>query len=253
MLLDLDQTVIFGGGSVGQDGARVVEHIDGAAAAVMSVAAWEPLTALAEEHEVVPVTTRTLAQLARVRLPAAVRRAVCANGGRLVVDGVPDRRWAAWVAWRAGGAVPLPEAQAVLARAQGAWVRTVRTADDLFGYVVATDPNAIDATWLTTAQEWAEHAGWVLSRQGRKAYLVPGWLSKEAALQRLRRPGQRVLAAGDSLLDAGMLCAADLGVRPAHGELGRQPWLVPDVEVADGATALDRGEQVLRRLAQALA
>lgn len=67
--------------------------------------------------------------------------------------------------------------------------------------------------------------------QGRKIYAVPAPLTKSAAMHEVaRRIGAtRTLAAGDSLLDADLLLAADLGWRPGHGELADEGWRAPHV------------------------
>jgi hydroxymethylpyrimidine pyrophosphatase-like HAD family hydrolase len=72
-----------------------------------------------------------------------------------------------------------------------------------------------------------------LSVQGRKAYVVPDSLTKEAALAEVvRRVGaSRVVAAGDSLLDQGVLEYADVAIRPAHGELHEAGWTRPGLVV----------------------
>ncbi len=261
--VDLDQTLIFSArlAPVEAPGLRVVERVDGRPAAVMTDRAWELLAALAAHHEVVPVTTRTLEQLRRVELPSGIRWSICANGGRLVSGGVPVEEWDRWATGLAAGAAPLVEAERVLATADDTWVRLRRTADHLFCYLVAHAADRIDATWLAQAQAWAAGHGWTLSVQGRKVYLVPAGLSKGAAVQRLRTrlydeeaaaSGRRLLAAGDSLLDAGMLLAADAAVRPAHGELQRHPTLVPEVEVVQGVGPA-AGEAILVWLARAAA
>ncbi len=60
-----------------------------------------------------------------------------------------------------------------------------------------------------------------MSLQGRKVYAVPRPLTKSAAAAEVlaRVGGGPLLAAGDSLLDADLLAAADAAIRPAHGEL----------------------------------
>ncbi len=256
--VDLDQTLIFSArlapvGAPDAPAVRVVEQLDGCAAAVMTHRAWEQLAALAMDHDVVPVTTRTLDQLRRVELPPRIRWCICANGGRLVTNGEPDEEWERWAVRLAAAGAPLADAEGVLATADDTWVRVRRTADQLFCYLVAHAADCIDAAWLAEADAWAATNGWTLSVQGRKVYLVPSGLSKAAAVRRLRArlvqaepaaPGRVLLAAGDSLLDAGMLLAADAAVRPSHGELQRRPEVVPGVEVVPG-TGLSAGEAVL--------
>ncbi|KJE21541.1 hypothetical protein FF36_04115 [Frankia torreyi] len=226
-----------------------VERLDGAP---LSFATARELALLAELHRravVVPVTTRTLAQYRRVDLGIRPRYAIAANGGHLLVDGAPDPAWAAGIAAQlAAAGAPLAEMLALAERfAAGGWARTVRAADDLFVYLVAHDRPAIpDLTGVTAA---ARAAGWSVSVQGRKVYLVPTVLTKQRAVDEVvRRAGTAtLLAAGDSVLDIPMLLAADAAVRPAHGELHELGWSAPNVAVTADAGAV-AGEQVLAAL-----
>lgn len=96
---------------------------------------------------------------------------------------------------------------------------------------------------------WADERGWTVSLQGRKIYAVPKPLRKSAALAEVvRRTGvQQVLAAGDSLLDADLLMAADAGWTPGHGELADTGWTAPHVS-ALGTAGVAAGEEILRRM-----
>ena len=85
-----------------------VEHLDGRAISFMTTTGLALLSRLVAEQVVVPVTTRTPEQLARVRLPGSPSRyAVAANGGVLLVDGKPDPNWAEQVRAAVGEVAPL--------------------------------------------------------------------------------------------------------------------------------------------------
>jgi mRNA-degrading endonuclease toxin of MazEF toxin-antitoxin module len=251
--VDLDRTLIYSASAAGAvEGLQVVEHLDGAPLSHATPASWELLAELARRAVVVPVTTRTAVQYGRVRLPVVPRYALCGNGGVLLVDGVRDPDWDAWAAGTAARAAPLPELLAPLEAVAGEpWVRTVRSAEGLFGYLVAHTRAGIPEDWLVATAGAATAAGATLSVQGRKVYVVPAGLSKAAGLLRLRRllavdgPAPRLLCAGDSLLDAPMLLAADAAVRPAHGELHEQGWTGARVDVT-AATGAAAGEEILR-------
>lgn len=246
--VDLDQTVVFSERSAGQAGPSVVvEHLDGAPLSSMTVGAVEAYRALAARARVVPVTTRTVAQYGRIALPAPARHAVCANGGVLLVDGVRDPTWDLWVRGLVAGSAPVAEVATHLGTWAGAdWVRLVRTAEDLFVYLVAQSREAFPDGWVDELAAGLEARGWTVSVQGRKAYAVPAGLTKGAAVARLAGDDP-VLAAGDSLLDVPLLelgLASAGAVRPAHGELHERGWAPPGLHVtaASGARA---GEELL--------
>lgn len=251
--VDLDQTVVYSRRSAGEAGPSiVVEHLDGEPLSSMTVGAAQAYAALAARHALVPVTTRTVEQYTRITLPAPTPYAVCANGGTLLCDGEPDAAWAGWVRVVVAAAAPLPEVVARLRAVEAEpWVRLVRTAQDLFGYLVAHSRAQIPADWLGALTADLAPLGWGVSVQGRKVYVVPAGLSKAAAVRLLAdRLGSRVLlAAGDSLLDRPLLelalASGGAAVRPAHGELHDLGWVGAHVTRATGARA---GEELLRWL-----
>lgn len=256
---DLDRTLIYSaaaapsGGLVadpdgpGTAGLVAVERYQDRDISFMTRAAAAGLAELAGAQVVVPVTTRTPAQLARVRLPGPPPRyAIAANGGVLLVDGVLDPAWAARVAREVAGVAPLAAALAELtACCRPEWAGQPRVAADLFCYVVVDRP-AVPAGAIERLTAWAGAGGWSVSLQGRKVYLVPQPLRKSAAaLEVARRVGADVvLAAGDSLLDVDLLAAADRGVHPGHGEIAASGWSAPwvDALTSTGAAA---GEEVV--------
>lgn len=257
---DLDRTLMYSGAALGLAGpdARmprlvVVEMHHGVPAAYLTRAADALLQELRTLATVVPTTTRTLAQYRRVRLGDAVPAyAVTTNGARIVVGGRPDRDWAAAVAARlAAACAPIGEIIDHLAKVcDPLWTTARRVAEDTFCYLVVARAE-MPAAFIPELSAWCDPLGWGVSLQGRKVYVVPRPLTKSAALvEVVRRTGAtRLLAAGDSLLDADMLEAADLGVRPAHGELHDLGWTRPHVAVTQAAGVLAGEEMVARLLA----
>lgn len=250
--VDLDRTLIFSpaaiGGAVDAATLRVVEMYDGAPLSRMTDRSWRLLTELMERAELVPVTTRSIAQYQRVDLPRVPAYALSTNGGALLVDGLPDPLWREESLAIAAASAPLAEVRALLdAVADEPWVKLVRDVEDLFCYLVAVERSALPLSWTEELAAAADAVGWRVSVQGRKVYAVPAGISKESGVQRLReRVGSEgpVIAAGDSLLDAGMLVAADHAIRPAHGELHDVGWQSDGVIVTDRAGVL-AGEDVL--------
>ncbi|MFF4378748.1 HAD family hydrolase [Kitasatospora sp. NPDC001547] len=231
-----------------------VEVYQGRPLSFMTERAAELLTELARQACFVPATTRTPEQYGRVKLPGPTpdwvpAYAICANGGQLLVDGVPDRDWRAEITARiAAGSAPLEEVTRRLALcADPEWTHKRQVADELFAYLVV-ERAALPEGWLAELTGWCAERGWTVSLQGRKVYAVPAPLTKSAALAEVvRRSGaDTVLAAGDSLLDADLLLAADAGWRPGHGELADSGWTAPGVTALTevGVTA---GEEIVRR------
>ncbi|HEY5882319.1 MAG TPA: HAD family hydrolase [Nakamurella sp.] len=255
---DLDRTLIYSRSAAGAVGPELlcVEVLEGRPQSFMTSAAHALLVDVRRAAVLVPTTTRTPAQYARVDLPGGPAPfAVVSNGGHLLVDGAPDPGWRAGVERRiAGGGAALAEiVEHVDAMADGAWVRSRRIADDLFCYLVvelAVLPRSFVADWTG----WCGERGWVVSMQGRKIYALPAALTKEAAIAEVigRVDGTRLLAAGDGALDAGMLTMADDAIRPAHGELYETGWHAPHVRVTANI-GVHAGEEIVRWFAERVA
>ncbi len=173
------------------------------------------------------------------------RWAIAANGGHLLVDGAPDLAWAASVRERLAGCTPLAEVESHLRARSGPFVLGLRTASDLFAYAVV-DRAVLPAGWVDEFAAWCAPRGWTVSLQGRKVYAVPGPLTKSAAAAEVLRRCRsgRLLAAGDSLLDADLLDAADLAIRPAHGELADAGFTRPHLAVT-AARGVAAGAELL--------
>ncbi len=252
---DLDRTLIYSKGALAlSQGSRpslvVAETDEGRAAAFMTATAADLLTDLALATVLVPVTTRTPKQFARVTLPGrAPRYAIAANGGFLFVDGRLDRSWQAHVRQRLSAVAPLAEVWAHVGRVLAAeWTVKLRNADGMFCYAVI-DRSAMPPQFLDDVTAWAADRGWSTSLQGRKLYWVPRTLTKSAAVEEVARrtDAATVLAAGDSLLDIDMLLAADRGIHPAHGEIADSGWRAPHV-VSTAAVGVLAGEEICRWL-----
>ncbi|MFD5449297.1 HAD family hydrolase [Streptomyces sp. NPDC003470] len=253
---DLDRTLIYSAAALGltMPDARAprllcVEVYESRPLSYMTETAAGLLAGLGETAVFVPVTTRTREQYRRISLPGPPPKyAICANGGHLLVDGVSDAGWQARVAARlADECASLDEVRDhLMSAADPVWVRKQRVAEDLFAYLVV-ERELLPEDWVKELAVWAEDRGWTVSLQGRKIYTVPRPLTKSAAVREVaRRTGADLtLAAGDSLLDADLLLAADRGWRPGHGELADSGWTAPAIEALPERGVL-AGERILR-------
>lgn len=250
---DLDRTLIYSTAAFALEGPDetmprllCVEFYQGAPLSYMTETSARTLEALATASTFVPTTTRTPEQYRRVHLlEKPPPYAICANGGHILVDGEDDPEWAASVRTRiADACAPLADVQRRLATNGGDFVLKRRTASDLFAYTVV-DRAALPSGWVEDLTGWCAERGWRTSLQGRKVYCLPAGLTKAAAAEEVaRRAGaSAMLAAGDALLDAELLEAADLSIRPAHGELHETGWTAPATTVT-AARGVAAGEEI---------
>ncbi|GAA2388211.1 hypothetical protein GCM10010420_09260 [Streptomyces glaucosporus] len=255
---DLDRTLIYSAAALGltvpdERAPRLlcVEVYRSRPLSYLTEAAAALLAELARHAVFVPTTTRTREQYRRIRLPGPTPSyAICANGGHLLVDGESDPGWHARVRRAlAADCASLEEVRArMLAAADPGWLLKERVAEDLFAYLVV-DRERLPDTWVKELADWAGPRGWTVSLQGRKVYAVPRPLTKSAAVAEVadRTGARHVLAAGDSLLDADLLLAADTAWRPGHGELADLGWGAPHV-TALPECGVAAGERVLREM-----
>ncbi|WP_148614567.1 hypothetical protein [Nocardioides rubriscoriae] len=243
---DIDRTLLWSHQRVGDvplEQLACLEVLDGRDWAFVTKRAWDVLAGLAADHpdSLVLCTTRTPAQVLRLALPS-YRRVLCLNGGALLVDGVPDpdhaRSTAALVAQRR----PMAEfADRVAHLAAAPHVRGLRDADGAFGYFLLTgDP--VPGEWTEELAAIAADDGWRLTHEQTKVYAMPDTLTKESGLARLLEgtDDELVAAAGDSLLDEGMLRMARHALVPQGAYLASHGW-DGDVTEASGVLA---GEEI---------
>ncbi|RFU86190.1 HAD family hydrolase [Streptomyces triticagri] len=258
---DLDRTLIYSAPALqlsvpDASAPRLlcVEIYDRKPLSYLTEDAAELFAELARTTVFVPTTTRTREQYRRIHLPGpAPQFAICANGGHLLVDGESDPDWQRHVRRRlADECASLDEIRTHLRRtADPAWLLKERVAEDLFAYLVV-ERALLPEGWVKELAAWVEPRGWTVSLQGRKIYAVPQPLTKSAAMREVARRTdvELTLAAGDSLLDADLLLAADRAWRPGHGELADSGWRAPNLTVLD-EQGVAAGEQILREFLRA--
>jgi hydroxymethylpyrimidine pyrophosphatase-like HAD family hydrolase len=252
---DLDRTLIYSANSMKLEGPDrdapslvVSEVYGGVPLSFMTRAADDLLGRLVQGAIFVPVTTRTMEQFHRVRIPSrGSGYAVTTNGAVILHNGEPDRRWTDHIqdTVRANCA-PLTE---VLDRLTGhrrvEAILRVRSAEDVFAYSIVNRED-LSAQYLEDLTGWCKERGWSTSLQGRKLYCVPSPVTKESAVAEIQRHVQAdvLVAAGDSQLDAGLLELADRAIRPSHGELEQMAYKRSHLSVTSRSGIL-AGEEIL--------
>ena len=222
---DLDRTLIFSHRTIGErQDVRCIEMLDGKEQSFMSHKEIELLKELEQSAHIVPVTTRSQVQYERISLfqqELIPSYAVMANGGIVFKGGARDAQWADIVRQAMKDSVAIRDfaSRFETHRAHDFFLREYET-EGLF-YMLAVDEAMLRHDDLNVFQQELASEGWTSYLHGRKFYALPASLTKEAAVQYVvdQLPHTVHIAAGDSLMDLGMMQMADVGYTPKHGEV----------------------------------
>lgn len=222
---DLDRTLIFSHRTIGDTtDCTCIEYLDGKAQSFMSNREMALLQELTQSAYVVPVTTRSQLQYERISFfqqQLIPQYAVVANGGIVFKDGQRDGQWDEIVQQSFADLLPITsfKERFTLHRQREFFLREYEV-ENLF-YMLAVDEAALCHDSLGEFQQELEQEGWVSYLHGRKFYALPKSLTKEAAVHYVRDqlPHSCHIAAGDSMMDLGMMQIADIGYTPKHGEV----------------------------------
>lgn len=222
---DLDRTLIFSERTVGQKHSiTCVEHVEGNEQSFMSDKEIAYLKELEQSTYIVPVTTRSQQQYERVKIfehTIVPKYAVMANGGIVLKDGQRDAQWDELVQQSLRNPLPVPDFKGRFEkqRTLNFFLREYEV-EGLF-YMLAVDEGILRHEELQLFQQELAAEGWASYLHGRKFYALPTTLTKEAAVQYVcdQLPHTLHIAAGDSLMDLGMMELADIGYTPKHGEV----------------------------------
>lgn len=233
---DLDKTLLFTKSTLKQLGeplsfAVPVEDHHGKPLSYMDEKAFQAFSAnAASRYQIVPVTTRTSEQYARIRFPEAPTVAVIKNGGRIIMDGEELTDWTDFITSEVSSLDVSPaEVHAeILSKfpehsLEKARLKAIRNVDGCFTYLVGVSRNGNGSEVRKFCAQLAKEAGYVLSEQGRKIYIIPPVISKAKAVAEVQRllgtdNSSVSFAAGDSILDFPMSDAVTHFLLPAHSD-----------------------------------
>ncbi len=203
----------------------------------MSMMTNATATLLQQVHQqtlFVPVTTRALHQYQRIHFinDMCPTFAITSNGGTILEKGQPYDKWTKTLCRRIqDSSIPREDMLKLFQTIKSdAWLQRSFYIDDLF-YVHHVDIEVLRQDELNAIiQEFDAH-GWYVLLQGKKLYFMPKVLTKEAAIDYMKEfcTYDVHIAAGDSIMDYGMLSMADLAFTPNHGDLkDKQPNVLPN-------------------------
>ncbi|MFJ7953779.1 HAD family hydrolase [Lysinibacillus sp. NPDC096418] len=225
---DLDRTLIYSKRMMDSfppaTSPVIAERLDGEAMSMMTEATTKLLHQVHEQTLFVPVTTRALHQYERIHLikDLSPTFAITSNGGTILEKGRPSEKWTKVLRKRIEDSA-IPEADMLRrfdAMKSDAWLQRTFYVDDLF-YVYYVDLEIISLEEVQAMIQEFDALGWHVLLQGRKLYFLPKVLTKEAAIAYMKEhcTYDVHVAAGDSIMDYGMLATADIGYTPDHGDL----------------------------------
>ena len=208
---DLDNTLIHSYKHK-REGDICVELLNGAEQGFMSGKVHSQLSSLPVCVELVPLTTRSVAQFERIKLPeGCYSRAITTNGAILIENGVQNEEWRISEKRYADELMPLMKK--LHAELDGnEKLNVVRIVDEMYLYISCAKPEYVGEFM----DRYSAITELDVMLSGRKIYFLPPEINKGKALKRLAHGenGAFIIAAGDSTIDLPMLEAADLAIIP---------------------------------------
>lgn len=214
LFLDIDNTLIYSHRHVLDVPKRAVEFLNGKVQSFITETTYACLAAR-RDIQIVPVTTRSLAQyerIAQLLYELGCGPALVCNGGVLLRDGKVEPSWLdESLRLSAAEREELPTACCWLQGKCGAG--STHEVSELFVYAVTDDPARI-----------ADGLGQIVDTRkvdilcdSRKVYCIPKTLNKGTAVRRFIQQYKIpfAAAAGDSFFDVPMLDLADAAIVPA--------------------------------------
>ncbi|WP_285398015.1 hypothetical protein [Lysinibacillus sp. fls2-241-R2A-57] len=182
-----------------------------------------------KQVQFVPVTTRALYQYEQIHFinDLSPTFAITSNGGTILEKGRPYEPWTKTLRMRIeDSSIPQRDMLKHFHTIKSdTWLQRSFYIDDLF-YVHHVDVDVLRPDELQAIIQEFDGYGWHVLLQGKKLYFMPKVLTKEAAIEYMKElcTYDVHVAAGDSIMDYGMLAMADIAYTPHHGDLkDKQP------------------------------
>lgn len=211
---DMDNTLIHSYKKKA-NGDICVELLDGAEQSFVSPLTQTLISQLNERSDLLflPVTTRSIAQYKRIMWSDGntPELALVCNGSILLRNGVPDEKWLADT-YKMNS--PYKNELNRLYEKYKSYdcFKTVRIIDEMFLFVYCYNKDEMQKI----AEECAKDTSLSIEYSGNKMYFFPPYANKGYSLKRFSEivNADKIIAAGDSMIDCSMLDAANNALIP---------------------------------------
>lgn len=200
---DLDNTLIHSY-KIKQPGDICVEVKDGKKLSFMPIDSFNLLKEINNKCIFIPLTTRSLEQYRRIDLGIVPEYALTANGAILLVDGKIDENWLSQSHSMFNNDLPQIS--------DNKFLYDIRYVDRFFVFAKSDNPQ----TAVSYLEKITDMEKFVVQAIYNKVYIFPSALNKGVALRRLKERvfADKVICAGDSVLDITMLELSDIAIAP---------------------------------------
>lgn len=213
--VDLDNTLIYSyKHDIGKDKINVEIYQD-REISFLTGNTYENLKKIKKKALIVPTSTRSIEQYNRINLQIGnIPYALVCNGGILLKDGEKDSSWYRTSLESIRESMPSLKAAQRFLEKDSRRKFELRFIEDLFLFTKCDQPELV----VEELKKNLDTNSADVFHNKEKVYVVPGKLSKGAAVERFREyiKADKIIAAGDSEFDISMLRAADIRITP-HG------------------------------------
>lgn len=213
--IDLDNTLIYSyKHDIGKDKINV-ELYQGREISFLTKNTYENLRKIKEKILIIPTSTRSIEQYARINLQIGnIPYALVCNGGVLLVNGKKDTSWYQASLESIQESIPALETVGRFLEKDIRRKFELRFIEKLFLFTKCDQPKLV----VEELKETLDTDMVDLFYNKEKVYAVPKNLSKGKAVKRFQEyiKADQIIAAGDSEFDISMLQAADIRIVP-HG------------------------------------
>jgi hydroxymethylpyrimidine pyrophosphatase-like HAD family hydrolase len=255
---DLDQTLIFSTNlnekiSDFFDLKKLVsvELINDIESSFMTNESLILLEEISHKLNFVPTTTRTIEQFKRINFGnknIKFKYSITSNGGNILIHGEPQKQWHEMIKNNINkNCISFSAVNKKINEVNKKYDFLIKSkeADDLFCYFII-NKDLLPGHELQSLREYFYMHNYNLSLQGRKLYVVPKYVDKAIAVKEVISminsnltggTSNKIISAGDSLLDLSMLKISHIGFVPSHGEIIKN--MLPDNKLPENISATE--------------